>query len=120
MEYRGVILGNTPSKSNCYRVGKIGNKCNLYKGKALKAYEKAFELQVPSDMKGLLIDQDFQFYVEVYYPSLRSDLDNSLKVVLDCLQKAEVIKNDNKCKRIEAYKYKDKENPRIEFVITLI
>jgi twinkle protein len=54
---------------------------------------------------------------DVFYDSRRPDLDNSLKVVLDCLQKAKVIKNDNKAMEILARKHLDKINPRIEFSI---
>lgn len=51
----------------------------------------------------------------MFYPSQRSDLDNSLKVVLDCLQRVKAIRNDNKCVKIVAEKFLDKEKPRIEF-----
>jgi Holliday junction resolvase RusA-like endonuclease len=64
-----------------------------------------------------LIESNFKFIIDVYYNSRRPDLDNSLKVVLDCLQKANFIKNDNKCLEIIARKYLDKEKPRIEFDI---
>ena len=43
------------------------------------------------------------------------DLDNSLKVVLDCLQQTHTIVNDNKCCKIVAEKFIDKSNPHIEF-----
>ena len=39
---------------------------------------------------------------EVFYPTQKSDLDNSLKVILDCLQKTKTIVNDNKCVKIVA------------------
>ena len=54
-----------------------------------------------------MISTDFMFTVDVYYPTLKSDLDNSLKVILDCLQSAGMIKNDNKCIRIEANNLKE-------------
>lgn len=107
-----VIKGNTPSKSNCYRfAGKV-----MYKTKELKAYEESFYLQC-KQYRNANIDTEFEFRIKVYYPSRRSDLDNSLKVVLDCLQKVKAIKNDNKCIKIIAEKFLDKENPRIEFEI---
>ena len=64
-----------------------------------------------------LIEGNFKFIIDVFYDSRRPDLDNSLKVVLDCLQKAQAIKNDNKCLEIIAKKHLDKEEPRIEFTI---
>ena len=57
----------------------------------------------------------FELHVRVFYPSQRSDLDNSLKVVLDCLQRVKAIWNDNRCVKIVAEKFLDKEKPRIEF-----
>ena len=69
------------------------------------------------DYKYELIECEFKFVIDVYYDSRRPDLDNSLKVVLDCLQKANAIKNDNKTMEIVARKHLDKLNPRIEFSI---
>lgn len=111
-----VITGNVPSKSNCYKVIRLGNRCGLGKQKQLTSYENSFKLQM-LDYEYELIEGEFKFIIDVYFPSRRTDLDNSFKVVLDCLQKAEVIRNDNKCVEIQARKLLDKEKPRIEFQI---
>lgn len=119
-----TIIGNVPSKSNCYKVIKLvkringtsNYRCSLGKQAHLKAYEKSFLSQM-LDYKYELIEDEFKFVIDVYYDSRRPDLDNSLKVVLDCLQKANAIKNDNKCLEIVARKHLDKLNPRIEFSI---
>lgn len=117
-EIKGIILGNTPSKSNCYKIIKLGKHSSLAKTPALKKYEDNFYMQV-GKYRGAMIDEFFEFEIDVYYPSNRADLDNSLKVVLDCLQRSKVIKNDNKCTKIVARKFIDKNNPRIEFTIKL-
>jgi len=114
-----MITGNTPSKSNCYKVIKLGSKCSLGKQKHLKSYENSFKLQM-LQYKYDLIETEFKFIIDVYYDSRRPDLDNALKVVLDCLQKAGAIKNDNKCLEIIARKHLDKENPRVKFSILRI
>jgi len=111
-----TITGNCPSKSNCYKVIKLGSKCSLGKQKHLKSYENSFKLQM-LQYKYELIETEFKFIIDVYYNSRRPDLDNALKVVLDCLQKAGAIKNDNKCIEIVAKKHLDKDNPRIIFSI---
>ena len=111
-----IIAGNVPSKSNQYKVIKLGNKCSLGKQSQLKSYENSFKLQM-LNYTYELIESNFKFVIDVYYDSRRPDLDNSLKVVLDCLQKAQAIKNDNKCLEIIAKKHLDKEKPRIEFEI---
>ena len=119
-EIEATILGNTPSKSNCYRIIRIGNKSSLAKTKGLKEYEDNFYIQLPPNLRGLDINTYFEFEIDVFYPSQRADLDNSLKEVLDCLQKSKTIRNDNKCVRIVANKALDKENPRIEFKIKVL
>lgn len=108
-----TILGQVPSKSNCYRIaGKM-----LYKAKALVEYEKNFYIQC-LHYRDAKIDGYFEFHIDVYYPNQKADLDNSLKIVLDCLQKpVNAIVNDNKCVKIVARKGLDKLNPRVEFEI---
>ena len=107
-----VIHGACPSKSNCYRIGHKG----LFKTEALRKYEDSFRSQFAG--RGKMITERFELEIDVFYPSDRSDLDNSLKVALDCLQACKAIKNDRKCERIVAQKFIDKERPRIEFTIT--
>lgn len=111
-----TIPGNVPSKSNCYRIIKLGEHASLAKTKALKAYEESFMWQC-GVYRNANISTPFEFHVNVYYPSKRSDLDNSLKCVLDCLQKVKAISNDNLCCMIVAQKFIDKANPRVEFKI---
>jgi Holliday junction resolvase RusA-like endonuclease len=111
-----TITGNCPSKSNCYKVIRLGSKCSLGKQAKLKSYENSFKLQL-LNYKYEMIEGNFSFKIKVYYDSRRPDLDNALKVVLDCLQKGGAIKNDNKAMEILATKHLDKLNPRVEFQI---
>jgi len=120
---QATIKGNTPSKSNCYKIITLRSKTgkqhsSLGKTPILQKYEKSFFIQLPPKFRNLNIDKYFILEIDVFYPSQRSDLDNSLKIVLDCLQKVtKTIKNDNKCVKIVANKALDKDNPRIEFKI---
>lgn len=111
-----IILGTCPSKSNSYKIVKLGQHASLAKTKALTDYEKNFFIQCDkyrnADIKGY-----FEIEIKVMYPNERADLDNSLKIVMDCLQKVKAFQNDNKCVAIHAYKFKDANNPRIEFSI---
>lgn len=113
-----TILGNVPSKSNCYRIITIAGHSTLGKTKALKEFEDTFYIQC--GCRNLHIGEYFEFHCRVFYPSQRSDLDNSLKVILDCLQHTKTINNDNHCVKIVAEKFVDKNNPRIEFKIKTI
>ncbi|MGN6438519.1 MAG: RusA family crossover junction endodeoxyribonuclease [Agriterribacter sp.] len=108
-----TIIGQVPSKSNLYRIGKQG----FYKPKILTDYENAFFLQC-NHYRNKMISGFFELYLDVYYPSNRSDLDNALKIVLDVLQKkVKAIENDNKMVKLVANKFVSKENPRVEFEI---
>lgn len=109
-----VIQGTVPSKSNCYRIITISGHGSLARTPALKAYEDAFFMQC-NLYRNKNYEGRFEIYINVFYPSDRSDLDNSLKVVLDCLQKCKAIVNDRKCVKIVAQKFIDKDKPRIEF-----
>lgn len=119
MEYFGKVTGTPPSKSNSYRIITTNGHSSLTKTKAMHAYEEAFLWQV-GNVRDANISVPFEFYLDVYFPSKRSDLDGCFKCILDCLQKAKVIKNDNNCCLIHARKFIDKENPRIEFKLVTI
>lgn len=119
MVYEGKVAGTPVSKSNSYRIITINGHASLTKTKAMKEYEEKFLWQVGA-IRDANINVPFEFHIDVYFPSKRSDLDGMLKGVMDCLQKANVIKNDNNCCLIHARKFIDKENPRIEFKIITI
>ena len=122
-----TIYGDVPSKSNCYRIIKRGNHASLRKADELYTYEASFYRQCVKYRDKMVAFRDvgkrkevlkqcpFGFEVDVYYSADRKDLDNSFKVVLDCLQKVRAVKNDNKCYEIIARKHIDTDNPRIEF-----
>ena len=116
-----TIYGKAPSKSNSYKIITLGSKNKRYsslgKTKPLQDYENSFFMQLSSAYRGKDITGFFEFEIDVYYPSMSADLDNSLKIVLDCLQKAKAIRNDNKCCKIVAQRFIDKKEPRIEFRI---
>ena len=114
-EVRGTVLGNVPSKSNGYKVITIHGHGSLGKTKALKDYERAFFLQFPG--RGANIAEPFVLAVDVYYASNLPDLDNALKVILDCLQQCKAIKNDRLCVEIHARKFVDRARPRVEITL---
>ena len=109
-----TIFGQAPSKSNTYKIVRIDGHYALGKTEVTKNYEKSFFWQV-GQYRNLNIAGPFELHIRVYFSSMSHDLDNSLKVVLDCLQQTHTIKNDNKCCKIVAEKFIDKANPHIEF-----
>lgn len=114
-----TILGTAPSKSNQYKVVTLEGHGSLAKADGLKRYENSFYMQV-GPYRNLMITGYFELHIRVYFMKMSNDLDNSLKVVLDCLQHTQTIKNDNKCVKIIAEKFIDKERPRIEFKLVEI
>ena len=110
-----TIYGDVVSKSNQYRIIKIGGHASLKKTDAVKAFEEKFYLQNP--LRNANISGFFEMYLDVYFSSNRKDLDGAFKLVLDTLQSSKTIKNDRNCVKIVANKYIDKEHPRIEFTL---
>lgn len=112
-----TIYGQVVSKANNYQVGndKHGQRY-IIKSEAMRAYERSFMEQC-NVYKGRLINSHFTLYVAVYESSVRYDLDNALKTILDCLQMARAITDDNLCRKIVAEKRIDKLRPRVVFAI---
>ncbi len=110
-----TIYGACPSKSNCYKVVRREGHGTLSKSDALKSYEQSFFMQ--NTLRNKKISRRFKFTVDVYYKSDRPDLDNSLKILLDCLQLCGTIANDRLCAEIHARKFIDKTNPRVVLTI---
>lgn len=111
-----TIYGQVVSKANNYAVGKSGQTRHIVKNAGIKAYERSFLSQCKK-YRDRLINCRFTLYLAVYEESNRYDLDNALKTILDCLQYAKAITNDNLCVKILAEKHIDRSNPRIVFSI---
>lgn len=112
-----VILGQIVAKANNYQAvpdGAGGRR--MIKNSRVRTYEKNFLKQCKL-YAGRMIDRPFELIVTVYYMHNNFDLDNSLKNLLDCLQYAGAITNDNLCTRIVADKRIDPYRPRVEFSI---
>lgn len=112
-----VILGQIVAKANNYQAvpdGSGGRR--MIKNSKVRAYEQSFIRQCRV-YAGRKINRPFELVVIVYYRHNNFDLDNSLKTLLDCLQYAGAITNDNLCRRIVADKRIDPQRPRVEFSI---
>jgi Holliday junction resolvase RusA-like endonuclease len=119
MDREQTIIGQCPSKPNCYRVIRIAGHGSLCKQRVLKEYEQSFYMQC-GKYRNAGISGLFSIEIDVYCKSMSHDLDNTLKIVLDCLQQCKAISNDNRCVHIDANKFLDKNNPRIEFTLRTI
>ncbi len=117
-----TIYGQPPSKSNSYKITTIKPRgkepySSLGKTPKLQKYEKNFYKQLTGRHR-LALECPLTARVLVYFESERPDLDNSLKIVFDCLQKGGVIVNDRQIRKIVAERFKDAKNPRVEISLT--
>ena len=112
-----TIQGQIPSKANCYQAvpDNQGGR-RIIKNAAIRKYEVSFNRQC-TIYRNKRIDKSFVLVVHVFESKLTYDLDNALKTLLDCLQYAEAITNDNLCVGIKAVKHLDRQNPRIVFAL---
>ena len=112
-----VVYGQIIAKANHYQAvpGRNGEK-RIIKDEKIRAYERSFmeQCQIYRN-KG--ISGRFRLFVRVWHSSVRFDLDNSLKTLLDCLQMVGAITDDKLCFQIEAEKKIDKYHPRVEFAL---
>ena len=112
-----VIHGQIIAKANHYQAvpGK-GDARRIIKDEKIRAYEHSFMAQC-TKYRNRRISSRFRLFVRVWHSSVRFDLDNSLKTLLDCLQMVGAITDDKLCFQIEAEKRIDKYHPRIEFAL---
>ena len=110
-----TIYGQVIAKANNYQAvpdGQGGRR--IIKSDEVRRYERSF-LNQCKVYRNRYISRPFRLIVKVFESSSRYDLDNSLKTILDCLQYAKAIKDDNLCVGIEAEKRVDRTRPRIEY-----
>lgn len=112
-----VIYGQVAAKANHYMAvpGKDGTR-RIIKDEKIRTYERSFLHQCKA-YRDRRIASPFRLVAHVYHSSTRYDLDNSLKTLLDCLQMANAITDDNLCYEVQATKHVDKYRPRIEYSI---
>lgn len=114
-----IIYGQIIAKANSYMVADSGGFKHIIKNNRIRAYERTFYEQCKI-YKDKMIEGRFRLVIDVFHSSIRFDLDNSLKTVLDCLQQCRAVKDDNQCFSISAAKHIDSRRPRIEFYIEQI
>ena len=116
-----TVLGKAPRKSNSRQIVSRGRggRPMLIKSKEAREYEKAFSLQVTGKHKLGLGSKEHPIKIsaDVFYPwQTRGDLSGEL--IMDCLTKAGVIADDRFVVHQEFRKRYDKENSRVEIVVT--
>ena len=126
MQIKLTILGELASKANSRQKVTLKGKPAFIKSKKALNFAKSALLQIPTAAKQM-IDCDVCFTAHIYYASRRPDLDESL--IMDLLQ-AKIVKgvvvrkgvyiNDRQIKEKHIYWGLDKDNPRVEIVVSVL
>lgn len=112
-----IIRGQVISKANNYQcVTRKNGTSQIIKNDKIRSYERLFEKQCKV-YKDRMIATPFRLVYHVYFPSIKNDIDNAAKTLMDCLQYNHCITDDNLRFEIQAFKHIDATNPRIEFAI---
>ena len=109
-----VVLGSLASKSNSRRLIWRKGKPAFVKSPAAFSFLNDFANQCPT--LDPVFTEDVVLEADIYYPSRRSDLDDSL--LMDALQ-GKVIENDRQIKRRDIRWGLDPLNPRVELMVRL-
>lgn len=116
-----VIFGHPPRKSNARILTTNTGSPRIIKSRKALAYVDDFIVQAKSFYTGYplgSLEQSLRADFVIYYPSRRSDL--SVELILDCLEKAEVIKNDRYIQEMRLWGFIDKKDPRTHIKIYTI
>jgi len=106
------VDGQLCSKSNSRRIVNYGGKPRLIKSQKALDYEASALIQLKPQLRDHKMFEGYlRLEVHVWYQSKRPDLDITL--IQDTLEHAGVYKNDRQVVEIHAFKYWDKERPRI-------
>lgn len=102
------IIDLPPSLNSIYRTG----KGNYYKSKEAKSWEQTAGWQIKSQWKGKVIEKECKVQITLFLKR-DADIDNRLKLLLDLLEKQNVIKNDMLIWRLEICKVLIKKDSKI-------
>jgi len=106
------INGKLYTKSNSRIFTTFGGRPRLIKSADSQNYVRSAILQIKTQLKDhTTFEEPVILEAHVWYENKRPDLDISL--LQDILEKAGVYKNDRLVHEIHAFKYFDKDNPRV-------
>ena len=106
-----IISGEPCSKANSRIMIVAKGKRRCIKSTQAQKYVDSFLRQAKA-MHFYPIVDDAKLICNIYYSSYRKDLDESL--IMDCLQKAGMLKNDRQIKEKHIYHHIDKKYPRAQ------
>ena len=111
-----LTLPLPPTLNHTYRfAGKI-----MYKTSQAKEWETEAQWLIKKEKRGAkAITGGVEIGLTLYLKYDR-DIDSSFKLLFDCLQKCGMLENDKLITSLHVFKFKDKQNPRLEVTVTEI
>ena len=114
MPKKWVVMGELASKANSSQFIRPGL---IIKSQKARTFEELFPLQIKPKPEDCIMEGEVVLDAAIFYKTQRPDLDESL--LMDCIQKVGLIKNDRQIREKHIYHAIDKLNPRCEFIISL-
>lgn len=113
-----IVTGKLMSKSNSRIIRTYGKRIMLIKKpEAIRYTESAIrQIQGQLDETWEQFLNPVRIDITIWYQTKLPDLDVSL--IQDVLEKAGVYKNDRQVYELHAFKRFDKENPRLQVIVT--
>lgn len=121
-EIRSLILPEPPSANRYWRVrvsrGVLGRHLPMtYKSREARAYQEAVRnIALAAGLRPVPIGQQVRVTLHWYAGSLRGDLDNRIKVLIDALQ-GSAYENDRQVFELHAFRTLDRGNARMEVTV---
>lgn len=85
-------------------------------GSEYKACKLAWQREVSAQWRFEPMEGDVGLDITVYFPNNRKDVSNTLKCILDSVEKV-LYNNDRQITELTVHKRFDKQNPRVEIII---
>lgn len=110
----GAPMSGTNSKQRL----QMGNRVVMLPSRRAVEWQRDMVAQLQAKHQAPAIAGPVSLSLSFFRQKRVGDLDNFAKPVLDALQKAGVIANDNLVSELHMYRLYDRANPRTEIVIT--
>lgn len=117
MELDFEIIGKVPAKSSRRRIitNRRTGKPMILSSQDCLQYERDFAAQILKGYKNKFDEKErLEIVLWVWTENYRQDIDSFPKIILDCLQKNEIIINDNRIDRMLVVREIGKPKARIK------
>jgi Holliday junction resolvase RusA-like endonuclease len=113
-----ILKGEPKSTSHIYKITCKGRFASMYMSREGKAIKESYQWQVKSQWKSKPIETDIAINIKLYFGTKRkSDWDNYNKLSMDSMSGI-LWKDDSQILKATVEKFYDKENPRIEIILS--